>query len=155
MIRNLAPQMKPFFVCDPKLKTYIYKSTYSYPGCTEGWDLDEEGDVAEPVVDRWTEGQAFSQRRRTDAPLNLSIFTLSGGVMKPIPGRRSSDAIDEMLTHILAQPSSGSYRAGIDKNLDYLFTSLQLDMIGSIAERCFSVGAGPSRRAEMGPPERE
>ncbi len=96
--------------------------------------MDDETPVAEPVVDRWADRNSFSQRKGSDARMDLSIFSLSGGVMKNPDA--AGDGIDGLLDHIVSLPSSGAYHTNVDRNLDYLFTSLQLDVINSIAERC-------------------
>ena len=97
--------------------------------------MDNEAQVAEPVVDRWAERKAFSQRGTTAPRLDLSIFRLSGGVMKPA-GQIEKDDIEGLLSHVMNLPTSGSYQKNIDRNLDYLYTSIQLDIISSIADRC-------------------
>ena len=45
------------------------------------------------------------------------------------PTARTANRIDGLLAKMLVQPRTGKYVADIDKNLDFLFTSLQLDMI--------------------------
>ena len=45
------------------------------------------------------------------------------------PAAKTSNRIDGLLARMIVQPMAGKYVADIDKNLDFLFTSLQLDMI--------------------------
>jgi hypothetical protein len=93
--------------------------------------LDGAARLDEPVVDRHEEGlasTASSPRKRSIGP---SFFTLSGGILKRDP--RTSNRIDSMLTRMLEDGSASSYSQHVDKNLDYLHTSLQLDMISMVA----------------------
>ncbi len=78
--------------------------------------------IDEPAVDRWPE-----ERETT----GLQIFSLSGGLMRS--GAKTANRIDGLLTRMMDHPSSGGYRSNLDGNLDYLLTSLQLDMIGLMA----------------------
>jgi hypothetical protein len=73
--------------------------------------------------------QKNGQRRKTLGP---SFFTLSGGIMKRDP--RTANRIDSLLSKMMAQPSNIRYSSHIDKNLDYLYTSLELDMITMVAD---------------------
>lgn len=87
--------------------------------------------LAEPVVDRHEErleSIASSTRMRT---LGTSFFTLSGGILQRDP--RTSNRIDSMLTRMLEDDTTSKYSPHVDKNLDYLHTSLQLDMISMVA----------------------
>jgi len=61
---------------------------------------------------------------------SVDIFRLSAGVMTP--QTRTSNRIDGLLSHMLEKPSSSRYVSDVDKNLDYLFTHLQLDMLERI-----------------------
>jgi hypothetical protein len=63
-----------------------------------------------------------------------TFFNLSGGILKEErPGSKST--IDDLLARLIASQPSGSRMAKhIDRNLDYLHTCLQLDMIRMIAE---------------------
>ena len=93
--------------------------------------MDGATRLEEPVVDRHEErleSIASSTRRRTIGP---SFFTLSGGILKRDP--RTSNRIDSMLTRMLDDDSAANYSQHIDKNLDYLHTCLQLDMISMVA----------------------
>ncbi len=102
---------------------FIYKPADSYPGCTEGWVLPDDSRLQEPVVERWTEDSGI---RRKPRPRSLSptILSLSGGVMRSVSGNE----IDALLARMLQQPNS-TYVPNIDRNLDCLYTSLQLEMI--------------------------
>jgi hypothetical protein len=63
-----------------------------------------------------------------------TFFNLSGGILKEErPGSRST--IDDLLERLMAsQPSGSRMSKHVDRNLDYLHTCLQLDMIRMIAE---------------------
>lgn len=86
--------------------------------------------LEKPEVDRWPEGgQEPVEKVATDP--GLQFFRLSGGLMRA--GAKTANRIDGLLTRMMEQPSSGGYRPNLDGNLDYLLTSLQLDMIGMFA----------------------
>jgi hypothetical protein len=93
--------------------------------------LDRGIRLDEPVVDRHEErleSIASSTRKRTLAP---SFFNLSGGILQRDP--RTSNRIDSMLARMLEEDAAPRYSPHVDKNLDYLHTSLQLDMISMVA----------------------
>ena len=99
--------------------------------------MDGATRLEEPVVDRHEEqlaSIASSPRRKTIGP---SFFTLSGGILKRDP--RTSNRIDSMLTRMIEGGPDTKYSPHIDKNLDYLHTCLQLDMISMVA-----LDVGPS-----------
>jgi hypothetical protein len=111
--------------------TYIYEPIDTYSSSSEGWELVGESRLDEPLVDRHTEelaSVARSTRRRIIGP---SFFTLSGGILRRDP--RTSNRIDSMLTNMLDDSPGKVYSPHVDKNLDYLHTSLQLDMISMVA----------------------
>ncbi|MCU0859925.1 MAG: hypothetical protein MUE55_05020 [Thermoplasmata archaeon] len=96
------------------------------------------------MVDRHEErleSIASSTRKRTLGP---SFFTLSGGILQRDP--RTSNRIDSMLARMLEEDAVSKYSPHVDKNLDYLHTSLQLDMISMVA-----LEAGPNE--EPPPPD--
>ncbi len=93
--------------------------------------MDRATRLDEPVVDRHEEqlaSTASSPRRKMIGP---SFFTLSGGILKRDP--RTSNRIDSMLTRMIEGGPDANYSPHIDKNLDYLHTCLQLDMISMVA----------------------
>ncbi|MGQ9587947.1 MAG: hypothetical protein ACUVT7_06165 [Thermoplasmata archaeon] len=85
--------------------------------------------IEEPAVDRWSDD--FGSHERRQGVTTLPFFSLSGGVMRD--KARIANRIDGLLTKMMQNPSSVRYLPSIDKNLDYLFTSLQLDMINAVA----------------------
>lgn len=92
--------------------------------------MESEERVDEPAVDRWEGiGQTAVANERRDIA-SRDIFRLSGGVMAP--QARTSNRIDGLLSHMLERPTSSRYIGDVDKNLDYLFTHLQLDMLERI-----------------------
>jgi hypothetical protein len=88
--------------------------------------------IEEPEVDRWGEQFAASERSIESLGADLPFFRLSGGIMKS--DARTSNRIDGLLTRMMEHPTAARYLANADKNLDYLFTSLQLDMINMVAD---------------------
>ena len=63
-----------------------------------------------------------------------TFFSLSGGVLKEHRSG-STSSVDDLLTRLMAsQPSGSRATKHVDRNLDYLHTCLQLDMIRMIAE---------------------
>jgi hypothetical protein len=99
-----------------------------------GWELEKSTRVAEPAVERW---EVFApDGKETNREPALDIFSLSGGVMKT--NAQTSNRIDGLLSKMLEHPDSCKYVGDIDKNLDYLFTHLQLDMIDRVAKDAMS-----------------
>jgi len=117
------------------LQIYIYKSDYTYRGCTEGWDLTEESLVLEPAVDRWAELSRFADTKPKEGEPKIDFMRLSAGVMAP-RHRATSNRIDGLLSKMVDTSHVVKYSEDTDKNLDYLFTYLQLDMINILAENC-------------------
>lgn len=108
--------------------------------------MDRATRLGEPVVDRHEEelaSVAASTSRRVIGP---SFFTLSGGILKRDP--RTSNRIDSMLTRMIDDSSKTPYSAHVDKNLDYLHTCLQLDMISMAAQE---LGPSAEERVPDGP----
>ncbi len=92
--------------------------------------MGEEKLVQEPAEDPFSD---VAEIEASEEPFaGLSIFRLSGGIMKP--AAKTSNRIDGLLAKMLVQPGTESYLKDIDKNLDFLFTSLQLDMINMAAD---------------------
>jgi hypothetical protein len=93
--------------------------------------LGEEKRVHQSVEDQLSD--AVTVIDPAEQPLEeLSIFSLSAGIMKP--AAKTANRIDGVLARMLLEPGTGRYLQDVDKNLDYLFTSLQLDMINMAAE---------------------
>jgi len=95
-----------------------------------GWDLEKGTRIVEPEVERWDEIASEDEGQSSDPA--LEIFSLSGGVMNTCA--RTENRIEGLLSKMLEHPGSCKYVGDIDKNLDYLFTHLQLDMIGRVAK---------------------
>jgi hypothetical protein len=75
-----------------------------------------------------------SKRERLQRELmSSSFFNLSGGIMKE-EKRSSWSSIDDLLCKLMAQSPERRFTKHVDRNLDYLHTSLQLDMIRMVAE---------------------
>ena len=90
--------------------------------------MDKSARAAEPVLVRWDEGLSEEPEEANDG---VEIFRLSGGVIGPA---KTSNRIDGLLGKMLVNQNSGRYLGDIDKNLDYLYTSLQLDLIERVAK---------------------
>jgi len=93
--------------------------------------LGEEERIQQPAEDTSSDGvtACVAAEHKFET---ISIFSLSGGLMRP--AAKTANRIDGLLARMLLQPGTGGYKENIDKNLDYLFTSLQLDMINMAAE---------------------
>ena len=66
--------------------------------------------------------------------LDPTFFNLSGGILKE-QRSASTNSIDDILKRLMdSQPSGSRTAKHVDRNLDYLHTCLQLDMIRMIAE---------------------
>jgi len=87
--------------------------------------VDDEPSIDEPVVDRWSD-EASDPKKKKRPALNSGFFSLSGGVMRDRSG--AGNRIDYLLAKMLERPDS-LYVPNIDRNLDCLYTSLQLEMI--------------------------
>jgi hypothetical protein len=96
-----------------------------------GWELEKSTRIAEPEVERWGDVSVAPEVNARDPDAALEIFSLSGGVMKPTA--QTANRIDGLLFRMLEHPGSCKYVKDIDKNLDYLFTHLQLDIIERVA----------------------
>jgi hypothetical protein len=97
-----------------------------------GWDLEKSTRITEPEVERWGEVADAPENEERGPRTDLEIFSLSGGVMRS--RAQTANRIDGLLSRMLENPSSCKYVRDIDKNLDYLFTHLQLDMIERVAK---------------------
>ncbi len=95
---------------------------------------DEVVKIAEPAVDRWSAAHAAIGHEERPQRSDPKLFSLSGGIMRQRV--RTSNKIDGLLSRMMEHPEAGKYLPFIDRNLDYLFTSLQLDMITMVAEKC-------------------
>jgi len=94
--------------------------------------LEKVSRIEEPTVERWPEDESpAADTRDASAVLDFPFFRLSGGMMRE--NAKTSNRIDGLLMRMMEHPSSGRYHPNIDRNLDYLFTFLQLDMIGMVA----------------------
>ncbi|MDH3365012.1 MAG: hypothetical protein OEM29_03275 [Thermoplasmata archaeon] len=65
--------------------------------------------------------------------MTSSFFNLSGGFLKE-EKHSSWSSIDDLLCKLMAQSPERRFTKHVDRNLDYLHTSLQLDMIRMVAE---------------------
>ncbi len=90
-------------------------------------DFDESVDAGIADANR-------SKREKLQRELmSSSFFNLSGGIMKE-DKQSSWSSIDDLLCKLMAQSSERRFTKHVDRNLDYLHTSLQLDMIRMVAE---------------------
>ncbi|MBN1678497.1 MAG: hypothetical protein JW880_08170 [Candidatus Thermoplasmatota archaeon] len=105
--------------------------------------MENDSCTEEPGTDSWDHVSELALRTQETVDRCLSILRLSGGVIKD--KTRTANRIDGLLTKMIESPSSARYLPNIDRNLDYLFTSLQLDMIDIVAS---DVAADERRRAE-------
>lgn len=94
--------------------------------------MESTGEHAEPVVDRYSESDSAEEKRPRRRQLGPSFFTLSGGILKSDP--RTSNRIDSLLEKMMDDPASSTYSPHVDRNLDFLYTYLQLDMIKMVAD---------------------
>ena len=91
---------------------------------------NEQDDTLEsrPPVRRDMDGRNEDRRG-----LDSNFFNLSGGILREERRRDSKGAIDDLLLKLMAHPT-GKRIKSVDRNLDYLHTCLQLDMIRMVAE---------------------
>lgn len=87
----------------------------------------------------------MANEEQLKSSLDLPIFTLSGGLMRAsVTGNR----IDGLLSKMIQSPDAVRYVRNVDRNLDYLITSLQLDMIKIMAEES-SQRAAPRQQGSL------
>ena len=86
--------------------------------------MGDQSSTDERAAETWTEEADLRRKRRRG--LHPGFFSLSGGVMKDKSGAGST--IDYLLAKMLENPET-FYVSDIDRNLDCLLTSLQLEMI--------------------------
>jgi hypothetical protein len=103
----------------------------TYASSKKGWDLETVKRIDEPAVDRWSERSAASDANESSVKGDLPFFRLSGGILRA--NARTSNRIDDLLRKMVQDQNCSRYMPNIDKNLDYLHTSLKLDMIGRVA----------------------
>ena len=87
--------------------------------------------IDEPAVDRWSARSAASDANESSVKGDLPFFRLSGGILRA--NARTSNRIDDLLRKMVQDQNCSRYMPNIDKNLDYLYTYLKLDMIGRVA----------------------
>ncbi|MBU0685235.1 MAG: hypothetical protein KJ653_05235 [Candidatus Thermoplasmatota archaeon] len=94
--------------------------------------MEKVNRIEEPAVERWSEDESVAvDAKDAAAVVDFPFFRLSGGMMRE--NAKTSNRIDGLLMRMMEHPSHGRYHPNVDKNLDYLFTYLQLDMIGMVA----------------------
>ena len=109
--------------------------------------MEKSARAVEPVLVRWDEGLS---EETDEANEGMEIFRLSGGVIGPA---KTSNRIDGLLGKMLVNQNTGRYLGDIDKNLDYLYTSLQLDLIERVAKDVSSVEEDEPREERRNEPE--
>jgi len=117
----------------------------TYASSKKGWDLETVKRIDEPAVDKWSERSAASEANESSVKGDLPFFRLSGGILKT--NARTSNRIDDLLRK-LVEDNSSRYMPNIDKNLDYLFTYLKLDMIGRVANDVSKMNRMRSEKAQ-------
>jgi hypothetical protein len=126
----------------------------TYASSKKGWDLETVKRIDEPAVDRWSEQSADSDASEASVKGDLPFFRLSGGILKT--NARTSNRIDDLLRKLVEDNNSSRYMPNIDKNLDYLFTYMKLDMIGRAADDVSAMNRKRSEGAQKQyPPERD
>jgi len=117
----------------------------TYASSKKGWDLETVKRIDEPAVDRWSARSAASDANESSVKGDLPFFRLSGGILRT--NARTSNRIDDLLRK-LVEDNSSRYMPNIDKNLDYLFTYLKLDMIGRVANDVSKMNRMRSEKAQ-------
>lgn len=87
----------------------------------------------EPVEDDLQNDELKEQDPPRKDYLNTSFFDLSGGILRE---QRSSGgaSLDDLLYKLMSHTPNTRLAKHVDRNLDYLHTSLQLDLIRMVAE---------------------
>jgi hypothetical protein len=97
-----------------------------------GCSLEFESKPDSLAADGNTEQPLTSRKKNKRKTLGPSFFTLSGGILKRDP--RTSNRIDSLLSRMMEEEPAKAYSPHVERNLEYLYTSLQLDMISIAAE---------------------
>lgn len=79
------------------------------------------------------EGRDEEERKAPEREVDPAFFNLSGGIMRE-RGSEGKGSIDDLLAKLTSQSAGSRLSKHVDRNLDYLHTCLQLDMIRMIAE---------------------
>jgi len=122
----------------------------TYASSKKGWDLETVKRIDEPAVDRWSGRSAASDASESSVNGDLPFFRLSGGILRA--NARTSNRIDDLLRKMVQDQNSSRYIPNIDKNLDYLHTSLKLDMIGRVANDVSEMNRKRSESAQIPSP---
>lgn len=73
------------------------------------------------------------QQPRRENHWNTSFFDLSGGILREQRPHKES-SLDDLLYKLMSHTPNTRLAKHVDRNLDYLHTSLQLDLIRMVAE---------------------
>ena len=98
----------------------------------EGWDLNAADTDDEPRRGI-AAGRDEVEEKTPERDVDPTFFNLSGGILRE-RGSESKGSIDDLLAKLTNQSSGSKLSKHVDRNLDYLHTCLQLDMIRMIAE---------------------
>ena len=96
--------------------------------------------MSSSAYDEESAGHASPARRpgqkqeRTSEPLDNNFFALSGGILRTGPGARTSNRFEGLLGQMVSHPAAGTYSRDVERNLEFLHISLQLDMLSMIAQ---------------------
>jgi len=81
---------------------------------------------------------------KSPGPLDDSFFALSGGILRAGPSARTSNRFEGLLGQMVSHPAAGTYSRDVERNLEFLHISLQLDMLSMIAR-----DAEPARTEDL------
>lgn len=95
--------------------------------------MSAEGTGIESEQARVAEEDRAKRKALQKELLNSSFFNLSGGILKE-EKQNGWSSIDGLLCKLMTQSPEKRFTKHVDRNLDYLHTSLQLDMIRMAAE---------------------
>lgn len=87
----------------------------------------------EPVGDDSQSDELRKQNQPRRDYWNTSFFDLSGGILREQRSSRGAP-LDDLLYKLMSHTPNTRLAKHVDRNLDYLHTSLQLDLIRMVAE---------------------
>lgn len=87
----------------------------------------------EPVEDDIQDDELKEQGPPRKDYWNTSFFDLSGGILREQRSDRGT-SLDDLLYKLMSHTPNTRLAKHVDRNLDYLHTSLQLDLIRMVAE---------------------
>jgi len=95
--------------------------------------MSTSADSDEPAGGVLPDRRPGQKRDRASGSLDDKFFALSGGILRTGPSARTSNRFEGLLGQMVSHPAAGTYSRDVERNLEFLHISLQLDMLSMIA----------------------